>query len=328
MKPVLGLGHALVDILVQMKDDSLINELGLPKGSMTMIDDKEAEKIAMLLDGKPYPMVSGGSAANTIHGIAKLGGKCGYLGKINKDEFGEFFEKDLKDAGIDTSLLRGKAATGRANTFISADSERTFATYLGAAVEIVPDDITEMLLKKYGVLHIEGYLIYNVGLLNKVLPMAKQMGILVSIDLASYNVVEDNIGFLKEIIPQYVDLVFANEEEAKAYTGKEPEGALDEIAGQCEIAIVKVGKNGSLIKSKGNKYTVGVIESVPLDTTGAGDQYAAGFIYGLDLGVSLDKCGELGALLAGKVIEKYGARIPEEDWPAILQRATEITQLK
>lgn len=325
MKPVLGLGHALVDILVQMQDESLIEQLGLPKGSMTMIDMTDAEKIANILKGKEYPKVSGGSAANTIHGIAKLGQECGYLGKINEDEFGAFFENDLKKANIKTLLLAGKAPTGRANTFISPDSERTFATYLGAAVEIVPEDIEEDLLKNYGILHIEGYLIYNIGLLQKVLPLAKKLNMLVSIDLASYNVVEDNIDFLKEIIPKYVDLVFANEEEAKTYTGKEPDEALDIIAEQCNIAVVKVGKKGSMVKSNGKKYSIGIIDATSIDTTGAGDQYAAGFIFGLDQNLSFDKCGQLGALLAGKVIEKYGARIPDSDWPEIMQRVKQIT---
>lgn len=326
MKPVLGLGNALVDILVQMQDDSLINQLGLPKGSMTMIDISEAEKIVKILEGKDHPIESGGSAANTIHGIAKLGQECGFLGKINNDDFGNFFEKGLKDANINSVLLKGTAPTGRANTFISADSERTFATYLGAAVEIVPEDIEESLVQKYGILHIEGYLIYNVELLKKVLPLAKKLNMLVSVDLASYNVVEDNLEFLKEIIPEYVDLVFANEEEAKSYTGKEPEEALDIIAEQTKIAVVKVGKNGSMVKSEGKKYKIGIVDTVSIDTTGAGDQYAAGFIYGLNLNLPFDKCGQIGALLAGKVIEKYGARIPDKDWPELMRKVKQISE--
>lgn len=324
MKPVLGLGNALVDILVQMQDDTLIETLKLPKGSMTMIDENQAAVIAQILEKEDYPKASGGSAANTIHGIARLGVNCGYIGKINDDIFGRFFEEDLKNACINTKLLRGTVATGRANTFISRDSERTFATYLGAAVEMTADDLDSTLFQHYKILHIEGYLVYNTALVEKALQLAKENNMLISMDLASYNVVEDNLSFLKKVIPAYVDLVFANEEEAKAYTGKNPAEALNIIAEECDIAVVKVGKNGSMVKSRGEVFNVGIIETTALDTTGAGDQYAAGFIYGLNLGLPYNKCGEIGALLAGKVIEKYGARIYNEDWPEVIQKVGEI----
>lgn len=324
MKPVLGLGNALVDILVQMKDDTLIQKLNLPKGSMTMIDEDQAKNIQEILSGVDTPKASGGSAANTIHGIAKLGNSCGYIGKINTDDFGDFFKSDLEQAGIKSKLFIGNAATGRANTFISTDSERTFATYLGAAVEMLADELTPELFDGYEILHIEGYLIFNEPLVEKAFQLAKANNMLISLDLASYNVVEVKLDFLKRIIPEFVDIVFANEEEAKAYTSKEPEEALHTISEQCEIAVVKVGKDGSMVKSGGKVHHIGIVETKPIDTTGAGDQYAAGFLYGLNLGLSHDKCGELGALLAGKVIEKYGARIYEEDWSEILNKARAI----
>jgi sugar/nucleoside kinase (ribokinase family) len=324
MKPVLGLGNALVDILVQMKDDTLIEELNLPKGSMTMIDEEQANHIQEILAEVDSPKASGGSAANTIHGLAQLGASCGYIGKIKTDNFGDFFKKDLEQAGIKSKLFIGNAATGRANTFISTDSERTFATYLGAAVEMVADELTPEMFEGYSILHIEGYLIFNEPLVEKAFQLAKANNMLISLDLASYNVVEVKLDFLKKIIPEYVDIVFANEEEAKSYTSKEPEEALDVIAEDCKIAVVKVGKNGSMVKSDGVVNKIGIVETKPIDTTGAGDQYAAGFLYGLNLGLPFDKCGELGALLAGKVIEKYGARIYNEDWPEILKKAKQI----
>lgn len=325
MKRVLGFGNALVDLLIQMSDDSLIQGLNLPKGSMTMIDESQADNISNMIKDIDIPMVSGGSAANTTHGAAKLGLSCGYIGKINKDKLGDFFKKDLENAGITANLLIGNSSTGRANTFISADSERTFATYLGAAVEMMDSELTFEMFKGYDVFHIEGYLIYNTALTEQALKFAKENNMLISLDLASYNVVEDNLEFLQRIIPEYVDIVFANEEESKSYTGKEPEEALEVIAQQCKIAIVKIGKEGSLIKSEGEVYTVGSIECKPIDTTGAGDAYAAGFIYGLLNKLSLDKCGQIGALIAGKVIEKYGARIQDADWPEILNTVQEIS---
>lgn len=326
MKRILGLGNALVDLLIQMSDDTMINELNLPKGSMTLVDEKQADQISELIKDKNVPMVSGGSAANTIHGIAKLGLDCGYIGKINNDELGNFFRQNLNDAGIATNLLTGKSITGRASTFISADSERTFATFLGAAVEMTDAELTSDMFKGYDVFHIEGYLIYNTALTEKALQLAKEQNMLVSLDLASYNVVEDNLEFLQRIIPQYVDIVFANEEESKAYTGKEPREALDVIAEQCDIAVVKVGKDGSFIKRGNDVATVDVIKCTPVDTTGAGDAYAAGFLYGLSENLSLTQCGKIGALVAGKAIEKYGARVQEEIWPGILDTVKEMAK--
>ena len=147
---------------------------------------------------------------------------------------------------------------------------------------------------------------------------------LISLDLASYNVVAANHTFLKRVIPQYVDIVFANEEEAKAYTNKDPFEALNEIAAQVKIAVVKIGKEGSYIKSAGNLVKIGIVPVKAIDTTGAGDQYAAGFLHGYSRGLNLRKCGELGSLLAGTVIENYGARIGDEHWKSVFKVAEKI----
>ncbi|MGD2035748.1 MAG: adenosine kinase, partial [Bacteroidales bacterium] len=164
----------------------------------------------------------------------------------------------------------------------------------------------------------------NTSLVENSLKLAKQKGIQVSVDLASYNVVENQKDFLSRILPEYVDIVFANEEEAKAYTGKNPNDALDIIAEQCRIAVVKIGKEGSLIKSDGITTNIGVIPVKAVDTTGAGDQYAAGFLHGYMQNLSLEKCGKIGALLAGKVIENYGARIAPDLWKSVLLKTKEI----
>lgn len=320
MKRVLGLGNALVDLLIQMDNDSMINDLELPKGSMTMIEENQAEAIAELVKERNVPKVSGGSAANTIHGIASLGGECGYVGKIKDDEIGDFFKSDLESVGITTQLFNGNSASGCAYTFISTDSERTFATYLGAAVEMSANELTESMFEGYDIVHIEGYLIYNRDLILKAMQLAKKAGLTISLDMASYNVVEDNLEYLQEVVPNYVDIVFANEEEAKAYTKLEPREALDVFASQCEIAVVKIGKEGSLVKKGPEVVEVGIIETTPVDTTGAGDQYAAGFIYGLNQNLDLASCGKIAALLAGTVIAQYGARIEDSKWEPIREK--------
>ena len=163
-------------------------------------------------------------------------------------------------------------------------------------------------------------------LILKAIQIAKKLNIKICIDLASYNVVEQNLEFLKDIVANYVDIVFANEEEAKAFTGKEPEDALNEIATMCEIAIVKTGKRGSLIKFADEIYRIEPIECNCIDTTGAGDSYAAGFIYGLSYGYSLEKCGAIGSLLSGKVIEVIGAKMTESQWEEIKNHISKIAE--
>lgn len=317
---VLGIGNALVDILVQLDNESLLQTLNLPKGSMQLIQANEIQNITSAIEKLPAVMVSGGSAANTIHGLAGLHVKCGYIGKVGNDELGKFYAKDFNDAGVITNLLNSKTVTGRAYTFITPDSERTFATYLGAAIELTSEDLIPEMFNDYDLLHIEGYLVQNKELIETALKIAKSKGLKTSLDLASYNVVETSLDFLSRIIPEFVDIVFANEEEAKAYTDKNPNSALIEIADQCDIAVVKVGKDGSMIRAGDENFDVGIISANAIDTTGAGDQYAAGFLFGTLKNLPLDKCGEIGAFLAGKVIEDYGARVPTALWPEVRKR--------
>ncbi len=188
---------------------------------------------------------------------------------------------------------------------------------MGAAVELSPDDILADHFSGYDYFHIEGYLVQNHALIEKAVKFAKEKDLKVTLDMASYNVVEENLEFLKILLDKYVDIVFANEEEAKSFTGKEPEDALNEFAKLCEIAVVKIGKNGSLIKKGNEFYQVNSIEANPVDTTGAGDLYAAGFIYGLIKDYSLDKCGKIGSILAGKTIEVIGPKMDDQQWDEV-----------
>jgi sugar/nucleoside kinase (ribokinase family) len=227
-------------------------------------------------------------------------------------------------AGINPQLLRSKAATGTALALVSPDSERTFAVNLGAAIEMTANDITPNLFEGYDYFHIEGYLVQNHSLIEKALKVAKSSGLKVSLDLASYNVVESNLDFLKRMVTEYVDIVFANEEEAKAFTQKSPEEALDLLAEITEIAIVKIGAKGSYIKKGNEKHQVGVIKANSIDTTGAGDLYASGFLYGLSKGLPLNVCGKIGALLSGKVIEVIGPKMSSETWATLKEKVKQI----
>lgn len=323
-KAILGIGNALVDVMFSLSDDNLLEQFGLPKGSMTLVDASLSQKIQREAGHLPREIHTGGSAANAIHGIAKLGGECGYLGKISKDEFGDFFKTEFERNNIRTHMFYSPTGTGKATALISTDSERTFGTYLGAAMELDASDLSESIFEDYGYLHIEGYLVQNHSLIETAVKMAKNKGLKISIDMASFNVVEANLDFLKDLVAKYVDIVFANEEEAKSFTGLEPVAALNTIAEMCEIAIVKIGAKGSMIKRGDELVHVDAIWATSIDSTGAGDIYASAFLYALAEGYSLEKAGKLGSLLSGKVVEVMGAKLPENQWPAILEQASII----
>lgn len=324
MVKVLGLGNALVDVLISIENDDVLKQLNLPRGSMQLVDEKFLSLATEATKGLKQSIAAGGSAANTINGIANLGVKCSFIGKISDDKYGEYYKNDMLKNGIDPILLKGKAQTGRATVFISKDSERTFGTYLGSAIEMVPEEITPEMFDGYNYFHIEGYLVQNQALIRKAMQLAHQKGVKVSLDLASYNVVEANRDFLKEVIEKYVDIVFANEEEAKAFTGQTPEESLHELAKIANIAVVKIGSKGSMIKRNDEVVNVGVIKVNSIDTTGAGDLYASGFIYGLAKGLTLEKSGKIGAILSGKVIEVVGPKMEEEIWNQIKQMVKEV----
>ena len=325
MKRVIGLGNALVDVLTEIEDEKILEDFALPKGSMQLVDADFSNRVLRETSHLKQTHASGGSAANTIHGLASLGVPVSFIGKVGKDEMGDFFHNDLKNHGINPKLIRTDKETGRAVAFITKDAERTFATYLGAAVELSADDITDALLKDYDYLHIEGYLVQNQKLLEHALKRAKALGLKVSLDLASYNVVEDNLDFLKEMVKAYVDILFANEEEAKAFTGyDDPEKSLNLIADIVDVAVVKIGKEGSLVKNEQEFYRIATDKVDSIDTTGAGDLYASGFLYGLASNLKLSSCGNIGSLLASKVIQGMGAKINSDKWDEILNKKKEF----
>jgi sugar/nucleoside kinase (ribokinase family) len=324
MKKILGMGNALVDIMIPLENDGILEILDLPKGSMQLVDMKRSNSILEALKTHERSLSAGGSTANTIHGLAKLGVPAGYIGVVGEDELGGFFVQDMINAGVEPHMIHSSQETGRAIALVTPDSERTFATFLGAAIELSAEHLgvgsqhpASSIFKRYDYFHIEGYLVQNHELMVTAVKLAKENKLTVSIDLPSYNMVEANREFLWDLIRNYVDIVFANEDEAKAISGKETMAALNEISNICDIAIVKTGNKGSWIKSGKEIIPIGIIPVSLLDTTGAGDLYASGFLYALSVGKPLQKCGETGALLAGNVIEVMGSKMPEERWVSI-----------
>lgn len=315
MKSILGIGNALTDILAVLPDDSLLNKFHLPIGSMQHVDMATGDRIWQDLKQLGVQYVAGGSAANTITGTAIFGMPSSFIGKVGDDELGHLFKSDQEQYGIKSTLLKGKHSSGRAMVFITgANAERTFAVYLGAALELVPEDLTPEMFQGYDYFHIEGYLVQNQATCRRAIELAHEAGCIISIDMASYNVVESNSIFLHEMIDKYIDIVFANESESKALTGMEPSDAIDEISKHCKIAIVKLGKEGSMVKAGDEKYVIPAWPGKAIDATGAGDTYAAGFLYAHSLGMPLKVCGEVGSIISAKVVEIIGTKIDIPRW--------------
>ncbi|MGM9746597.1 MAG: adenosine kinase [Paludibacteraceae bacterium] len=317
MKKILGMGNALVDILMRLKSDDLLQRLELPKGSMQLIDEDKMRAIqeaTILLD---QHVATGGSASNTISGLARLGVDVGFIGKVGSDSIGDFFKVDSFENGVLTYLLGSQLPSGRCHVLISPDSERTMCTYLGAASDLRAADLSADMLRDFNLLHIEGYMVESHELMLRAAKLAHNAGMQVSLDLASYNVVEAHKDFLRDYAKRYVDIVFANEDEAFAFTGKHDEEAAHEIAQLCSIAIVKVGKRGSFAVSGDTVFRIPAAKVNCIDTTGAGDLYAAGFLYGYARGLSLDKCAKIGTICAGHVITFVGAKMDDRTWKSI-----------
>ncbi|MCD8031329.1 MAG: adenosine kinase [Bacteroides sp.] len=325
MDKIIGLGNALVDVLATLTDDSILQQMDLPKGSMQLIDSDKLQQINQVFSHMQTYLATGGSAGNTILGLACLGAGTGFIGKIGEDSYGEFYRNNLVRNGIEQKLLVCDLPSGVASTFISPDGQRTFGTFLGAASTLKAEDLSLDMFKGYSYLYVEGYLVQDHQMILRAIELAKEAGLQVCMDLASYNIVEGDLEFFSMLINKHVDVVFANEEEAKAFTGKEPEEALDQIARMCSIAVVKVGAGGSYIKKGTETVKVSAIP-VPqvLDTTGAGDYFAAGFLYGLTSGYSLDKCAKIGSILAGNVIQVIGTTIPQAQWDEIKLNINEV----
>ena len=325
MKKIVGLGNALTDILVFVSDED-INQLALSKGSMNLISYEQYLSIQQRFASARKSMIAGGSAANTINAIASLGGDATFIGKIGNDEVGAFFLADTLKCGTHPQLLSSDLQSGCCSVLITPDGERTMCTYLGASADVRVSDLHPEMFEGFHIFHIEGYLVQDHLMIEHACRLAKQVGCRVSMDLAAFNVINENKEFITHLVREYVDIVFANEDEALAYTNLAPEEALNVFAEQCDIAIVKIGKRGSLIKRNQETIHVPAITTHCIDSTGAGDYYAGGFLYGLASGLSLHQCGQIATTTAGRICEVVGAKLQPEEWHEIRGLAALITQ--
>lgn len=314
MKRILGIGNALVDVLTKVDNEQILSELHLPKGSMQLLSTEAYAEVTRRMQALPTKLTTGGSACNTLLALSHLDAPTGMIGKIGDDENGRFFASYFAQRGISTRLLHDSRPTGVASTFITPDGQRTFGTYLGAAAQLTADELQQAWFEGYDYFYIEGYLVQNHDLVLRAIELAHAAGCEVCLDLASYNIVEADLDFFRALMPS-IDIVFANEQEAQALTGLEARAALDALAATCHIAVVKIGKHG-VWACHGTEVAHCQARDVPVvvDTTAAGDYFAAGFMHALAAGEPLATCIARGSLLAGHIIEVVGTELPDATW--------------
>ena len=314
---ITGIGSALVDVLIN-ETDAFLQDLGKEKGGMTLVDPSVHQTILSKTDQTPI-VVPGGAACNTIVGVGKLGGQARFIGRRGSDSFGEDFEKQIVACGVEPRLTISSTATGKVVSVVTPDAQRSMFTDLGASTEMDPASITPDLFGDTAIAMIEGYLLFNPDLMTAAVKAAKTAGALIALDLASFEVVEASKAILPDLIKEYVDILIANEDEAKAYTGHTDEAeALAVLSQNVTYGILKVGKRGSYVSFKGQTTRIEPVSgNEPIDTTGAGDLWAAGFLYGIANGLSIEKCGALGSACGYEVCQVMGAQIPESGWEKI-----------
>lgn len=307
----------MVDILIH-EDDKFLAQTGAAKGGMTLVGKADIERTLAKSSTKPR-VVPGGSACNTVIGVGSLGGKARFVGKCGNGKMGKLIEDELKRQNVEPALLRANSPTGCSLSIITPDAQRSMFTYLGASAETRPEDISVDSFKDAAVVLIEGYLLYNPDLIKTAVSAARKAGAKIALDLASYTVVAESKALLEQLVAAYVDILIANEDEAEAYTGHSDERrALEALAAKADIAVLKVGPRGSFVTHAGDTIAVGPMgDGTALDTTGAGDLWAAGFLFGLVNGYSIEHCGRLGSACGYEVCQVIGANIPADGWNRI-----------
>lgn len=321
---MIGLGNALVDVLLQLKDEEILTRIGVKKGAMDMISEEQMIAIQSSNLDLERTLTPGGSVCNTMRTLASLGVNSGYIGKIGQDNNAAYYEKALKAVGVTPYFIRTDGVSGCCTVLISPDGERTMCTFLGPAPTITSSEISEEILSGYDCIYIEGYLLVNEELVKSTMQKAKKLGLKVALDLSNFNIVNGFRKLLEDIIPKYVDILFSNESEAEAFTGLKADDAVRKLSTMVNISLVTIGRHGAFVASKGNIVHVSAEGGLPKDTTGAGDNFAAGFLYGQAIGATLEQSARIGSMLAGYVIDVIGPQIPEESWEQIKLKVKDI----
>ena len=309
---VVGIGNAIVDVLVQT-DDGFLQTHGLQKGGMALIDEPLAERLYKA--SGPGLETSGGSVANTMVGIAQLGGKAGFIGRVRNDQLGEIFSHDIRAVGarFDTPAATSGATTARCLIYVTPDAERTMCTFLGASTQLEPEDLDLSMVREAKVLYLEGYLWDSPAAKRAFIAAAeacRDSGGQVALSLSDGFCVDRHRESFLDLVNGHVDVLFANDVEIMSlYETDDFDTAVQQVSGCCKVAALTRGAKGSVVLSGDQRWDIGIVSLGDLlDTTGAGDLYAGGFLHGYTQGERLERCGELGALCAGQIVTQLGAR--------------------
>ncbi|MGB2931232.1 MAG: adenosine kinase [Methyloceanibacter sp.] len=309
---VVGIGNAIVDIIARC-DEAFLSKHDLHKGFMRLIPAEEAERLYAAMG--PAVERSGGSAANTIAGLASFGGKCAFIGKVAADQFGGIFHHDIRSLGVDytTAPSTDGTPTARCLILVTPDGERTMNTYLGTSVDFAPPDLDPALIEAAKIVYLEGYLFDRLeakAAFTEAARLARKAGAKVALTLSDAFCVDRHRADFRALIREGADIVFANEKEITTlYEVNSFEEAANAALADCELAILTRSEEGSLIVAAGKSVAIGADPvSQLVDATGAGDLYAAGFLYGLTQGAPLETCGRLGSLASAEIIGHIGAR--------------------
>ncbi|PHX68581.1 MAG: adenosine kinase [Cyanobium sp. Baikal-G2] len=309
---VVGIGNAIVDVLVQA-DDDLIANFELTKGTMALVDEAQAERLYASVG--PGLETSGGSAANTLAGVAQLGGRAGFIGRVRNDQLGGIFSHDIRSVGarFDTPAATEGPSTARCLILVTPDAQRTMCTYLGASVGLDPADLDLEMVAQAKVLYLEGYLWDSdeaKAAFIAAAEVARAHGGEVALSLSDAFCVERHRESFQELVDGHVDILFANEMEITAlYKANSFEEAADQVRGRCKLAALTRSEQGSIVLNGAGTHSIAPFQLGPLlDTTGAGDLYAAGFLHAYTQGQAVEACGRLGSLCAGQVVTQLGPR--------------------
>lgn len=320
---IYGIGNALVDVQTRVTEEALCNT-GFDKGIMTLVDDQQQQTVLRKVDGFPRNLCAGGSAANTVVGVADFGGRAAFCGKVSQDEMGEFFLKQLQELGVDINVSpRGDGQTGTSAVLITPDAQRTMLTNLGAAVTVAPEDVEEEKLSRSRYLYVEGYLLTgdsSKAAAYKAIELAQKHGVKVAFTASDpflVNLIRDEIW---QLIEGPVDLFFCNEEEAKSLVGKDDIiQCAQEIHRHTDNVALTLGPKGSIIMHEGDVLPIEGVDTDANDTTGAGDMYAGGLIYGITNGMSWKQAGHLASHAAARIVSQLGARLERKFTPSEIE---------
>lgn len=319
---ILGIGSPFIDHIIRVPEVFLEQVPGA-KGGMVVVDFKT---LSTLIDksGVSPIMIAGGSGANTTRGLAHLGHRCALAGRIGKDNAGKHFLEKMRLLNISSCLIFTPTPTAQAVCMITPDGERTMRSFLGASQEMKAEDLIPDMFSGVSLVHIEGYSLLNGNLTERAMHLAKEAGARISFDMGSFEVVKAHKKRIIDLIANYVDVVFANSEETRSLTELNPEQGCGALSDICETAVVLIGAEGSWVGRGSKKVHCPANKVKAIDTTGAGDLFASGFLHGFLEQRKLEECGRFGALTGGAVVQVQGVEISAEGWDSIKREIAKV----